>query len=826
MKRMIATTAVFLLAFGASTIWAKPKATVPAGPVDEFSRLQADLKARPQDAKGKADFEKILSEAASKESLLSPSDRDPADVVLRRTKALLNHLAPLPGAGDLSTQTRELQKLADENARIAVDDAGARKALFDQAVKLRRQIAFGNPLLTGLDKLLFITRDPAKYEHMCDQYYGFNAHPRGGLFVLENPFSDHPSVRNVLADAVCTNGRFQGRKLENGGFLSPELSFDGRQILFAFTETKAPKGPAAQWVPETTYHIFKVNADGTNLTQLTDGAWNDFDPCWLPNGRIAFISERRGGYLRCSGARPCPNYTLHTMNDDGSDIVCISPHESHEWQPSVDHNGMILYTRWDYIDRGANEAHHPWITTPDGRDPRALHGNYPVSFKERPHMEMDVRAIPESRKLVATAAPHHGQAYGSLVLVDTAVPDDDKMSQVRRITPYARFNEAEVGATAQWYYATPWPLSEEFYLCVYSPTAHTASNPGRHDIYLVDVFGNQELVYSAGDISCLSPMPLRPRPTPPIVPNVSTVGLAKGTTPAPAAASQPASDANMAKIAIMNVYESHLPWPEGVKIKSLRVVHTVIKSTPVHHRPQIGYGCETGARAVWGTVPVEDDGSAYFYIPAGKTVLFQALDANGLAVQSMRSETWAQPGETLLCNGCHDRREQRPAPKDLPLALRRAPSNIAPDVDGSNPFNFPRLVQPVLEKNCVECHLKNANKEGTRPPDLRKGDFMKDEFRWYASYRNLMPYAYHHGKEKYGLGDYDLWTLPRTTPGQFGARASKLYTMLAAGHHKINLTSDEMHRIALWLDSNSDFFGAYENLEAQSRGEIVYPKLE
>jgi hypothetical protein len=106
------------------------------------------------------------------------------------------------------------------------------------------------------------------------------------------------------------------------------------------------------------------------------------------------------------------------------------------------------------------------------------------------------------------------------------------------------------------------------------------------------------------------------------------------------------------------------------------------------------------ARAVLGTVPVEPDGSAYFTVPAGKELFFQALDEQGLVVTSMRSGTQFQPGETAMCQGCHEPRHGTvPAPAGTPLAMRRAPSRPQPDVDGTNPFSYPRLVQPVLDQH-------------------------------------------------------------------------------------------------------------------------------
>jgi len=758
------------------------------------------------------------AQAFRPEALILASDRDPADVVLRRTVALAAHLAGLPSAPNLAAERARLEELARQAAETEVGDAAARRRLFDDLLDLRRKIALANPLL-DFGAILFVKRQflPPVIErgnHMCDQYFGFHAIPGGGVYVLEEPFSDHPVVRDLLADAVCGNGRFKGRKLVPGGFLSPALSYDGRAVLFAYTEAEPTR---YVWTERSTFHIFRVSDDGTGLVQLTDGPTDDFGPCWLPNGRIAFTSERRGGYGRCH-ARPVPVFTLHTMNPDGSDIVCISPNESNEWHPSVDSNGMIVYTRWDYVDRGHSQAHHPWITTPDGCDARAIQGNYGLAMNARPFMEMDVRAIPRSPRYVATAAAHHGQAYGSLVVLDPRVRDDDAMAPLARLTPDVPFPEAE--RDGRQVYATAWPLSEEFYLCVYDAEAAAQRGPKNNfGIYLLDAWGNKELLYRDPAISCLSPVPLRARPAPPVVPHVTAEG--RPLVAAAEAASAPPHDGppGTAPVSVTNVYDSLLPLPQGTVVKALRIVQVLPKSTPIHNVPRIGYGSEKGARAVLGTVPVEADGSAHFSLPVGRPVFFQALDERGMAVQSMRSSTYVHPGQRLACQGCHEPRWRATPPADgVPLALARGPSQIRPDVDGTNPFSFPRLVQPVLERHCVSCHGNEP-----KPPDLRAGDVSKNPNGWYTSYANLRTYAFYYGRFE---AVYDAWTPPRTVPGQFGARASKLLAILDAGHFDVKLPAEDLHRIALWLDLNSDFFGSYENTEAQARGEIVRPRLE
>jgi hypothetical protein len=680
--------------------------------------------------------------------------------------------------------------------------------VYAEAQSLARQIAFCNPRL-NFDKVLFIKRhDSVGVYHMCDQFYGCNAKPGGGLFVLINPFSDQPEVRNLLENSVVQNGRLRGQKLDTGTFLSPEVSFDGQTILFAYSQAGAWEKylgkECYEWTPECCYHIFRCDADGGNLVQLTDGSWDDFDPCFLPNGRIAFISERRGGYLRCG--RHCPVYTLHSMNPDGSDIIRLSYHETHEWQPSVANDGMLVYTRWDYVDRDTNIAHHIWTCYPDGRNPRSPHGNYPERRETRPWMEMDIRAIPDSHKFVAVTGAHHGNALGSLVLIDPWIADDNSMSQVTRLTPDTPFVEAEGGTRnirTFSRYATPWPLSEDDYLCVYDAAA---TNRG---IHWIDRFGNRQLLYRDPEISCLSPIPLRPRPCPPVIPDQTTqtaVALAN------------CAEMPLATIGVVSVYDSDFAWPENTKVTALRIVQVFPKTTPSPNVPRIGIAEQTNARAVLGTVPVEDDGSAYFEAPVGKEIYFQALDERGLAIQSMRSGTYVHPGEQLTCQGCHERRQGPARSERIPIAMQRAPSKITPDVDGSNPFNYVRLVQQVLDRQCVDCHQAKGA--------LDLAGAVEGPHGWTRSYNNLAPKYGFYFHVTNGAILTGVHGGARTIPGQFGARAAGLLPYLFESHYGVKLSAEDLHRITLWLDCNSEFFGAYENAAAQSLGQIVQPSLD
>ncbi|MBI4622736.1 MAG: PD40 domain-containing protein [Verrucomicrobia bacterium] len=728
---------------------------------------------------------------------------DHARHTLARGHKLAARLRSIADRRQLRVLEEQLQRLDTRLVRLAADSrrpAETERALWLEAHQLVRDIAFCNPRLREIDRLLFITRhDAGGVFHMVDQFYGFNARPGGRMLVMVDLLGSDPKLADLLAGSAVQNGRLQGRTLDGGAFLAPEVSFDGKTILFAWTEAQ---GKDLEWSPAASYHIFKVNADGTGLVQLTDGSWNDFDPCFLPNGRIAFVSERRGGFLRCG--RYCPTYTMFGMDTDGRDIVCLSFHETHEWHPSIAADGRIVYTRWDYVDRDTNMAHHPWTCRPNGADARAIHGNYPQRRESRPWMEMDVRAIPGSQKFVAVAAAHHGHAFGSLVMVDPQIEDDGAASQLTRLTPEVPFPEAEkhLKPIAEcMVYGTPWPLSEDDYLCVYDPAA---KNRG---LYWMDRFGNKELLYRDPAISCLSPMPLQPRPKPPVIPD--------GTSQTVAAQRREATTT----IAVMDVYDSDFAWPAGTKVTALRVIQVLPKSTPAPNDPRIGVADQTNARAVLGTVPVEEDGSAYFEAPPGKQMYFQALDERGMAVQSMRSGTYVHRGEQLTCQGCHEPRHRAPRRREnTPLALRREPSKIQPAVDGSHPFNFVRLVQPVLDRNCVDCHREQ------QALDLR--GVVEGKHGWTRAYSNLAGKYGFYFHVSNGAINSGVHGGSRTIAGQFGARASPLLPYLDGRHYDVRLSPEDWQRVTLWLDCNSEFYGSYENTQAQARGEVVWPALQ
>ncbi|MCF7730749.1 MAG: hypothetical protein K9N23_03640 [Akkermansiaceae bacterium] len=776
--------------------------------MDQYARLEKQI-----DGGGN---QPAASEMLDRNSLILPTDRHPLDVAVRRTRALLGFQKAASAAGEPDDLQRELDSLV----RRSVDTGpgtGEQADIYQAVRAIGRRAAFANPLLDFND-ILFVERkcfgaDNFAGGHMTTASFGHTQRYGGGLYIARNIKSDTPVVTHVLEHATLENGPWQGQPLAGGAFLSAALSFDGREILFAYAKPVYADRPRVwEYTEDNSFHIFKVNVDGSRLVQLTTGNHNDFDPCWLPDGRIAFISTRtdhRGQgpiFSRCFMDRGPVQFFLHSMNADGSDIIPLSFHETDEWQPSVNNEGMLVYTRWDYVDRNSNAAQHLWTCFPDGRDPRSPHGNYvqpfstvegtdfgPGIFTTRPCSEWHIRAIPHSAdypgssKYVATAGPHHGEPFGALVLIDVGVEDDGLLSQVKRITPN-RFPESEVDAKTSWDYGTPWPLSEDFHLANY-----------QDGIYLIDKFGNCDLICKGlnKDLRPVGPIPLRPRPVPPVIPVRTWQG------------ERAAADAPKATIAVMNAYDADLPWPPGTKLKELRIIQYFPKSTQPLFQPTIGYAEQSLARMVLGVVPVEEDGSAYFEAPVGKAIGFQLLDEKGLAVQSMRSVTYVHPGEQLTCFGCHESKWKATGTAS-PLAVQRAPSPIRPEVGGLEPLNFHRLVEGVLRDKCATCHQEQG-----KGPDM--------------SYQSLQPYAFYlvGGKPQSGH-----WlTIPghggsRSVPGKHGAYGAPLLEFLDQTHYEVDLTKEEFRRITMWLDCNSNELGAYHDEAAQQRGEIVWPVFD
>lgn len=721
---------------------------------------------------------------------------------MRAAEAIDRHSDPKP---EYSQLTRERMKLARRTlalveASVARPELAAElaaleqrvkraasalttfpKSLYEEACELRRRIILTHPLL-DFDRLLINKRPPPGFNHQSDQYLGRYSGVGDGLVVLDR-WKDQPQETVLLKD-----------QLPAGSVLHPDLSFDAQRILFSYCD-HTPTDPTRR-----RFFIYEIGVDGSGLRQVTgtehdslDGSHGrdtvlieDWDACYLPDGGFAFVSTRNQGGVRCHfGGRYCPTYTLYRSELDGTGIRPMAYGEANEWDPSVMHDGRVIWTRWDYINRHDTLFQSLWTTRPDGTSPEHFYGNY----TRNPCSIAEARAIPGSRKVVATATAHHSYTAGSIIVIDP-FRGHDGQEPITRVTPETAFPETEGwGDTA---YATPWPLSEDLFLVAYSATPHTRQGKQRaandYAIYLVDTLGGREMIYRDDSMSSFCPIPIQSRPTPPTLPSLAD---SKST----------AVDAT-GVFYVQNVYESDANIEPG-SVKRLRVVRVDSQTTQaVPPRSTVLF--ET-AKKILGTVPVAEDGSVAFRVPAGESLLFQLLDENGMAVMGMRSFTYVHAGETVSCVGCH-------APRNAPPVSDRSFNNIAihelqppagPQYEGG--LSFARTVQPVLDRHCISCHgleqtAGGVNLLGTiedRPADVQ---------------HLLASTAYNSLVSRNGLVAMALRNqeADASTAKDYMSHAGRLAKMLLEGDEQHDrLDHESLQRIVGWLDLNAQFFGDY-----------------
>lgn len=775
---------------------------------------------------------------ADPEALIFESDNSPIDVILRRTRVLIQDIEKMEGSPDLSELSAELSEL--EISASSVGETNEDKMNFYNKVALvRRKAAFSNPLFSFDSLLVFETAFGMK-GRIQTTVFGFrnqNALPAmewgneveefrnfdydtpipcpetgkckpgrsSGPIILSNLKSGQPTVTTILRDAIVEEGRLKGRKIHRGGSFGPhgDLDFDAERIVFSFSDTGYPAP-----------HIFSANIDGTDLRQLTDGAHMECNPVWLPNDRIVFSSSLLGVSNRCGGdlQHPSVSVTLASIKSDGSDLFPISWHETTEFYPVVDNDGMLVYMRWDYVDRDFNAGHHMWTCYPDGRDPRSYHGNYPL-----PHwgtMDRDgrmdrldwanvhTRPIPNTSKVyVSIAARHHEGQIGIPLLIDTRIPDDSKASQVTRLINSCFPNEVGGGESGSCkprdQYATPWPLSDGYFII----SKRVQFNKGRSMLVLLDKFGNEVFIEYT---KAWTPIPIMKRTKPPIIPERTWQGERTGLP-----------DHKRATIGVVNVMESDFDWPEGTSIKKLRVLAIVAKPwiAPRGDTPELGLARNL-PRHPLGTVPVEEDGSAYFEAPVGTSIMFQALDSLDRAVQGMRSGTYVHPGEQLVCTGCHEDKWKSTPSSGKPLAFQRAPSKLEPGPEGSLPITYARIVRPIIKNSCLPCH--HANDTVKNIPLDSENDYAAWAKRGFWFHDGFSGGKGRGEWRQRGLSGY------RSEPGNIGFLGSE-YGELFTTTHKDRISEKEMKRLITWVDCNTMEYGAHYDLEKQDAGEVVWP---
>jgi hypothetical protein len=531
-----------------------------------------------------------------------------------------------------------------------------------------------------------------------------------------------------------------------GGVRDPAVSYDGKKVLFSYR-----KGGTRF------YHLYEMTCDGTGIRQITDGPFDEIEPIYLPDGDLLFCSSRCNRFVQCWFTQVA---VMYRSGPNGENIRLVSANVEQDNTPWMMPDGRVLYMRWEYVDRSRVQYHHLWTANPDGTGVMTYFGNMHAGT-----VLLDAKPIDGTNKVVSVFSPGHGQREhaGQIGIINPDAGPDE-----RKWVTY-------VGKGGN--YRDPYPLAEDLFL---------AAEDTR--IVLLDAAGRSETLCTVTGrlMTANEPRPLVSRPREPLIPARTHPDEATG------------------RLILADV--THGRNMGGVKvgeIKKLLVMESLPK--PVNFsgsmEPLTLNGSFTLPR-ILGTVPVEADGSAYMELPALRPLFFVALDERGMSVKRMQSFVSVMPGETTSCSGCHENRTDAVRQSGTGaaaglLAARRAPSQLEPFADVPDVMDFPRDIQPILDRHCIKCHNydqvppKNVPLIGARGPIYSH------------SYFALMDKNYiSHGRDGGG----------NTPPRQIGSSASRLMKQIDGSHNSVVLTELEQRKIRLWIESGAPYPGTYAAL--------------
>jgi hypothetical protein len=634
-------------------------------------------------------------------------------------------------AADALRHQRELHERAEARARE------------DRRAVLRAALA-----RSGVREIVYATRPLPLDSHWYANFGYYAEDPErkayasgGGLHLFD---VESGAVRVLLED-------------DAGTVRDPAVHYDGERILFS-------------WRPGGTdhFHLHTIQRDGTGLTRLTSGEYDDIEPAWLPDGGIVFVSSRCRRWVNCWLTQVA---TIHRCDADGRNIRPLSANLEHDNTPWPMPDGRILYTRWEYVDRSQVDYHHLWTMNPDGTGQAVFFGNL-----HPPDLYIDAKPIPGTDEVLFINSPGHGRTehIGRVALVHVR-QGPDHLPALRNVSSDG--------------YRDPYPITADLFLAA----------QGRN-LVLMGRDGVAETIHRLGDSpdkrELHEPRPVRPRQREPVIP--SRVDYRQST----------------GRLILANAYQGrNLTGVAQGDIAKLLVVESLPK--PINYTggmDPLSYGGTFTLERILGEVPVEPDGSAYFEVPANRSLFLIAMDREDDALRRMQSFLSVMPGETVGCAGCHEDRVQTPRnpPGGTLAALLRPPSPIEPIAGIPEVFDFPRDIQPILDRHCVPCHDYTPHAAGLGP---RAGNVILTGDRgpiFSHSYVTLTVL----GQVADGRNRAESNYAPRT----LGAVASPLMHKVRDQHQGVKLSPAEITKLRYWIETGAAYPGTYGALGAGAIG--------
>ncbi|MFA6543891.1 MAG: hypothetical protein WCS99_05675 [Limisphaerales bacterium] len=714
-----------------------------------------------------------------------------AEQELRWARDLAARLTHGTRAPDLSGDLGELNALERKLAALKNPDDSpsgrdAAREVYESIRKVKRRIQFKNPVVDFTQVLLVDNPYPAgrEWQHQVRHRNGMMAVPGGRLLVLDGL---HPGgrVRKLAPDRPAS-------------FWRPDLSFDAQRVLFCMKRHDEPA-----------FHLYEINLDGTGLRQITDGPYDDLDPIYLPSDRIMFSSTRGNTFIRCMPYTY--SYILARCDLDGRNLYLVSTASEPEWLPALLHDGRVIFSRWDYIDKALWRIQSLWTARQDGTRVETFWGNQSVW----PDHLAGARPIPGSDRVMFMGVAHHDWFAGSVGILDpnkgrnfphglTKVTADVAWpeSGPPPLDPVEAADYHTAGKFDAW--QTPFPLSEEDFLA-------SARRDGKFRLYLMDVHGNRELIYE-GAHHVWHAMPVKPRVPPPAHSDlVAWPDSGKDRKPPEPGVFYSA-----------NVTQGVPDLPPG-RVKFLRVLQMDHKTYSLWGRdarnsgPAVSPLQDDGVKRILGTVPIEADGSVYFKAPPGVILYFQLLDEHQRALHTMRSSTGLMPGERRSCIGCHEQHTTAPV-NATGLALRHEPRELTLPPWGTASVGYERLVQPVLDRHCGKCHSGDGDGRSKIDLTLRPGNGVFKEP--YLTLIGAIGFGLNKQSHPPGLAgalmcenfaqsDPDSYVTLR--PMQYLSYTSPLINLcMGEKHYGVKLPPADLQTLIGWVDANCPYRGDEE----------------
>jgi len=539
-----------------------------------------------------------------------------------------------------------------------------------------------------------------------------------------------------------------------GAVRDPVVHYDGRQVLFSYR-----KGGTDN------YLLYIINSDGSGLRQLTSGEYDDFEPCWLPDGGIVFVTTRAKRWVNCWLTQVA---NIWRCDADGKNMRVLSANLEQDNTPWVMSDGRILYMRWEYVDRSQVDYHHLWTMYPDGTAQTVFFGNMHPGG-----VYIDSKPIPGSDDMVLINSPGHGGIEHEGFLATVSVKKGpDELSNLKNISRHGGYRD-------------PWAFSADAFMAAHGNTVVLMNGRGQSSVLFT-------LPGELGKVYLHEPRPLVPHPREPVIP--SRVDLAKPN----------------GYFLLDNMYHGrNMADVKRGEIKKMMIIESLPK--PINFTggmDPLSYKGTFSLERVLGTVPVEADGSAYFEAPAVRSLFFVALDENGRAIKRMQSFATVQPGETLGCIGCHEQRVKTRSTLSgsVSMASKRAASAIEPLRDLPDLPDFTRDVQPVLDRNCVKCHDYDKRSGGV----ILTGDHGP---MFTHSYYTLTAWKQISDGRNYARSNYE--------PRKLGSGGSALAEKLEGKHHDVKASERDKAIVRLWLDLGAPYPGTYAALGCGSVGGYI-----